>query len=277
MINFALGIFISLLLLGFSPYSLQINQFILLIIVCLVSILNLAPNLFIQLTKKTYIKQYCNIWLLLGLLLGTYQIQNQLLRYQAALASIPSSQIIKFKVIQIRDKTSRIQILQATNPNLNGYFADFFWDLSNEPILGQHYQGEVELSTLTNHVNPSQPTKIFSYAGQKLIAYAKSKKDTKIIITPLSAPSWIDRQRNTLHQYLSQNYPQSAAFLSALSIGITADIKQEEWLIYRNTGVSHLMAISGLHLSLIAGWSFIILRFIAGIFLSKGLQRIHPF
>ncbi len=48
--------------------------------------------------------------------------------------------------------------------------------------------------------------------------------------------------------------------LQALTIGYTDAIKPEQWQVLRNTGTLHLIAISGSHVSLLAGMSFWFVR-----------------
>ncbi|HEY6132586.1 MAG TPA: DNA internalization-related competence protein ComEC/Rec2, partial [Rubrivivax sp.] len=43
-----------------------------------------------------------------------------------------------------------------------------------------------------------------------------------------------------------------AGVLAALAVGDQAAIERDEWALYRNTGVAHLMSISGLHLTMFA-------------------------
>lgn len=50
--------------------------------------------------------------------------------------------------------------------------------------------------------------------------------------------------------------------LSALSLGDRSRISAEQWQVLRKTGTSHLLAISGLHIGLVAGLFFIVGRWI---------------
>lgn len=51
-----------------------------------------------------------------------------------------------------------------------------------------------------------------------------------------------------------------AGVIDALTVGNSAAISQDQWKVFRNTGTSHLIAISGLHIGMIAG-----LFYLAGI------------
>lgn len=53
---------------------------------------------------------------------------------------------------------------------------------------------------------------------------------------------------------------QFAGILIALAMGERSTISHEQWQIFRATGISHLVAISGLHIGLLAGLVFFISR-----------------
>ncbi len=73
------------------------------------------------------------------------------------------------------------------------------------------------------------------------------------------------RIRFNLKQKISliTNSPYRAIIL-ALLIGDKSEITPEQWQIFRKTGTSHLIAISGLHIGLIAGLVFFISRWLWG-------------
>ena len=62
--------------------------------------------------------------------------------------------------------------------------------------------------------------------------------------------------------------------IAALAIGERQNITQQQWQTLRQTGTSHLMAISGLHIGLVAGFSFFLVKIVwryAGTLFSHGL------
>jgi competence protein ComEC len=54
-----------------------------------------------------------------------------------------------------------------------------------------------------------------------------------------------------------------AGMLEALAMGVEAGIPAAQWDVLRRTGTTHLVAISGSHIALIAGWCFLPARCIA--------------
>ena len=57
--------------------------------------------------------------------------------------------------------------------------------------------------------------------------------------------------------------PDGAALLVALAVGERFAFTDEHWSVLRRTGTSHLVAISGLHVGLIAGFGFFVVRRLA--------------
>ena len=51
--------------------------------------------------------------------------------------------------------------------------------------------------------------------------------------------------------------------IEALAFGVRTHITDDQWRVLRRTGTSHLVAISGLHIGLIAGWLFVLVRWLA--------------
>lgn len=60
-----------------------------------------------------------------------------------------------------------------------------------------------------------------------------------------------DREAGVLAA-LDGPHDREAGVLAALAVGDQAAIEREDWALYRNTGVAHLMSISGLHVTMFA-------------------------
>jgi len=88
--------------------------------------------------------------------------------------------------------------------------------------------------------------------------------------------SWlVDRYRKKIRDEIGRlELPTTqAAVLTALSVGDKQQISQDQWKVFRKTGTSHLMAISGLHLSLVSGLVFLLSRFAWSTF-AFGVRRL---
>lgn len=55
--------------------------------------------------------------------------------------------------------------------------------------------------------------------------------------------------------------PDAAALLVALSVGLTDRLSADQWRVFNATGTTHLVAISGLHITLFALAAFVVARF----------------
>ena len=71
---------------------------------------------------------------------------------------------------------------------------------------------------------------------------------------------WREKVGNHITQILA-NKPY-AGVIRALVVGDDSQITQAQWSVYLRTGVNHLMSISGLHITMLAGLAFAIAAFI---------------
>ncbi|UTF60919.1 DNA internalization-related competence protein ComEC/Rec2 [Gilvimarinus sp. DA14] len=77
--------------------------------------------------------------------------------------------------------------------------------------------------------------------------------------------------RGQLRQWLAEAKPNNLAILRALLLGERDLITDSQWQLFRATGTSHLIAISGLHIGLAAG-----LGYALGLLLGRGLILLWP-
>lgn len=67
---------------------------------------------------------------------------------------------------------------------------------------------------------------------------------------------------DSLAYYCHQS--QLLGVIEALSLGITTHLQESDWALFRRTGTTHLMVISGSHIGLMAGVAFFVLRRLVG-------------
>ena len=88
----------------------------------------------------------------------------------------------------------------------------------------------------------------------------------------LEASPWpsLDALRQGVSERIDERVadPAAAGVLSALVVGDQSAIDQDDWALFRTTGVAHLMSISGLHVTMFA-W-------LATALLARGWRRLAP-
>lgn len=72
----------------------------------------------------------------------------------------------------------------------------------------------------------------------------------------------IQRWRQTIRDRINamSGEPQGAALLNGLVVGDRSGIGQEQWQLFARTGTGHLIAISGLHIGIVFGLMFFVMR-----------------
>ena len=166
--------------------------------------------------------------------------------------------IVEGRVVDIpvrRDKRIRFDF-RVTHPEagvpgkirLNWYFPD--------PLIkaGQYWQLAVKLKKPHGRFNPAA----FDYEGwlfrNRIAAtgYVRQSPEPRLLgEDTFSIAYW----RNKIAEYLQEHVenPRISGIFRALAVGDKSHISQQDWAVFRSTGTAHLVAISGLHIGLIAG------------------------
>ncbi|MEO9944618.1 DNA internalization-related competence protein ComEC/Rec2 [Paraglaciecola sp.] len=66
----------------------------------------------------------------------------------------------------------------------------------------------------------------------------------------------------------------NVAWISALTVGYRGLLEQQDWLLVQQSGIAHLIAISGLHLAMVASASYFIFAWVAAAIVSR-VYRLH--
>lgn len=77
-----------------------------------------------------------------------------------------------------------------------------------------------------------------------------------------SLDAWRQRLSDTIRSAMDGS--TAAGLMLALAVGDRNLIQDEQWAVFRHTGTSHLVAISGLHIGIVAGFVFFLLRWLWG-------------
>lgn len=131
---------------------------------------------------------------------------------------------------------------------------------------GQRWRLTVKLKKPHGRFNP----KSFDYERWLLVqnigatGYVKNKPLPQLLG---SKPVWqnFDSLRQSIAEHLSLFIKDShySGIIKALTIGERSEISHQQWEVFRHTGTIHLLAISGLHIGLIFGLIYYLVRFIA--------------
>lgn len=142
-------------------------------------------------------------------------------------------------------------------------------------IIGDHWQLKVRLKRPRGFVNPAG----FDYhawllrQGVGATGYVVAHSDNQLLDAVnrgFSWDDWINQQRQDLQQWVIQNSNSSErGILVALLIGDAALVNKPQWQRMQQTGTSHLIAISGLHVGFLALFGFYV-----GLLLGKCVQLL---
>jgi competence protein ComEC len=131
-------------------------------------------------------------------------------------------------------------------------------------LPGEHWRLRVRLRPVSSYANPGG----FDFAHwsyQQGIRYQGTvKPDTGNQLRHAAAGLDFTRLRQRLSEAmqaaLEEDGQGNAALLRALVVGDRAGFSQHDWQVFRATGTNHLVAISGLHIGLVAGLVLAIVR-----------------
>jgi competence protein ComEC len=128
-------------------------------------------------------------------------------------------------------------------------------------IAGQRWRLQVRMKRPHGFMNGSG----FDYEGWlfrngiRATGYVRQSKSNRLLGEegfPVSLQRWRQELRNLIYRRLPQ---QQAALVTALTIGDRSGLEREDWDRLARTGTSHLFAISGLHIGIVAGLSYLLL------------------
>ncbi len=130
-----------------------------------------------------------------------------------------------------------------------------------QPHAGERWQFTVRLKQPHGSSNPYN----FDFEAWALerdiraTGYVYTKGANRMLSEQVSSPAYLMQR---LREKISTRFRETlgdapyAGILTALAIGDQSAISQTEWQVFRRTGVIHLMSISGLHVTMLAGFVF---------------------
>jgi len=161
----------------------------------------------------------------------------------------------RFELTPIKASYAGRQVAIPQKLRLSWYYSDV--------ILrsGQTWQLTVSLKPPVGKLNPDgfdYETWLFQQ-GIGAVGYVKNNRNNKLI-SAAHITSGVDVIREKISYGIRKygDYPAAVALLQALSIGDKALISQDMWTVFSRLGINHLVAISGLHIGLVAMGTFLL-------------------
>ena len=141
--------------------------------------------------------------------------------------------------------------------------------------IGEEWQVRVRLKRPRGFVNPAG----FDYQawllrqGVGATGYVVAHRNNQQIVSvekKFSVDDWINKQRYQLQQWVvARSTSSERGILIALLIGDSALLERSQWTRMQQTGTSHLIAISGMHVGFLA-----IFGFYVGLWVGKFIQLV---
>ncbi len=161
----------------------------------------------------------------------------------------------------------------AERPDTRVRIARFVWrDAPYAPRVGERWRLLVRLAPLsdTRNFTGADPAR-FAFRDRVHLAarVLPSRLNRRLALANSSVDSLRARVAARIDEQVAD--PDAAALLVALSVGLTDRMSADQWRVFNATGTTHLVAISGLHITLFALIVFFVARLAW-----RGLQSLLP-
>jgi competence protein ComEC len=139
---------------------------------------------------------------------------------------------------------------------------------------GERWQLRLRLREIRPSTNPGSPDRAALLLRSGLDGEAHVDIHTRAV--RLAAAEGVDAVRDAVSARVDQSVARvdAAGFVKALAVGDTRGISDSDWADLRRFGLTHLIAISGFHVGLVAGLGVVLVR--AGWWVFPGLGRHMP-
>jgi competence protein ComEC len=150
---------------------------------------------------------------------------------------------------------SFVVALQAREGSLPSRVELSWYDTTQSPRPGEIWGLSVRLRPPRGFANPGgvdYEAQLFRY-NVGATGYVRADESNRLIATPGSHAPLL-RARSAIAASQSEAVPDSPmlGIIQGLSVGDTQRIPSDQWRIFARTGTTHLMAISGLHIAMVA-------------------------
>ena len=123
---------------------------------------------------------------------------------------------------------------------------------------GQHWQFDVRLRAPRGLRNPGGIDSERHAMAQRIAAtgYLRHPDEARLLAPATGLQAW----RETMSERIGALDQPPARFLRALALGDTRGLDDDDWHVLRANGLTHLIAISGFHVGLVAGFFALLVR-----------------
>ncbi len=138
-------------------------------------------------------------------------------------------------------------------------------DLSARPQLGDWCELALRLQRVRGFANPGGRDRERDYLARHLGGRGQVVRHPANLCAPIA--SGAARWRRVISDAITAAMPaqETAAVLRALTVDDRSGLDETQWSVMRATGTSHLLSISGLHVSIVALGAFFVCRWLAAL------------
>jgi len=192
-------------------------------------------------------------------------LQGEDVKVQGRIVDLPERRASGWRfALRIDGAEPRAQALLGRRVRLNTY--------APQPALraGERWQFTVRLRRPRGVLNPGGGDFERSALQQRLAAtgYVRAPEQAVRLQAARGLDAWRDR--------VARGMGAQARFVRALALGDTRELSTRDWEVLRATGLTHLIAISGFHVGLLAGFGALLMRALYRLLPRLGLRWPRP-
>ncbi|AXI82869.1 DNA internalization-related competence protein ComEC/Rec2 [Xylella taiwanensis] len=155
----------------------------------------------------------------------------------------------------------RVDTDQDQEPALRGRLLQLSWYDEGKTVVpgprsalhaGSVWQLHVRLRAPRSLVNPGGFDSERYALAQRIVAtgYVRVPAMAREVVAPTGVDAWRERMSARIAEAVLS---EASVYLRALALGDTRGLSQQDWEVLRGTGLTHLIAISGFHVGMVAG------------------------
>lgn len=159
-------------------------------------------------------------------------------------------------------RVDRMELDEVEQP-LPGLIRVSWYRFAPKIVAGQRWGLAVRLKRPHGFANPGG----FDYEawlfqrGIRASGYVRESEQNRLLGEAgglVSIQTWRQHIRDSINAVSAE--PAGKALLNGLVVGDRSGIKQQQWQLFARTGTNHLIAISGLHIGIVFGLVFFVMR-----------------